>query len=146
VIRLAKLFEKIPAWITHGIKFNLDQANLLPEDGIPEGLSAVVDEEAVDPEICEQNQDDGPVVEEVGIQEDTVVFIEHNGPVDQEALIRDTLWPQDIDAEAPPPRPVVQEPLNFPIREETPLNEFEETDLFTLVFPTLFPLGIYHQF
>jgi hypothetical protein len=126
------LFQEIPAWKALGIKFNLTQAEALPENGVPEGLSTVVDEEAPD-----LSNDEGPAQEGVESSEnDTYVFIEHNGPVDQDAAIRNAIWPEADEHNLP------QSPMAFPLRDERPLNEFEQNDIFSLVFPTLFPLGI----
>jgi hypothetical protein len=51
VICLAKLFEKIPVLVRLGIKFNIDNANALPADGVPDGLTEIVEpaEEALAP-------------------------------------------------------------------------------------------------
>jgi hypothetical protein len=130
VIRLALLFEKIPAWQRMGIKFNLGQANELPLDGVPEGLSVIVEDGESESAAA---QDQGPVEDEEN-EEDTVVFVEHEGQVDQSALVHDSLWSQENREQ--------NEPLPFPVRDETPINEFETNEIFSLVFPTLFPFGI----
>jgi hypothetical protein len=114
------------------IKISLEQATSLPVDGVPEGLAEFVEPAQEDPA---PDQEFGPVEEEA-MEEDTVVFVEHDAPVDQSALLRETLWSQAEN------NPAVDDALPFPDRDESPINEFETNEIFSLVFPTLFPLGI----
>jgi len=119
------LVSNHPGFKHHNVTFAEDQCNLLPDDGILQGIQDVSVEDA-DPD-----PDEGPIPREPVDSDDDDVPPDH-GFVDEHTIIRQ--------------RQSIVNALNpsvqlWPVVDPAPINEFEFSGLASLAFVKLFPLG-----
>lgn len=118
------LIEFNEAWSDLGIEFSQSNLDKLPEYGIPNGLNIIYENEN-EPE---KAVDKGP---EINLGQDSEEDDEHN-----------THGYIEIDVDEAQQVDKIRAKINIPAPNATnPVNEFDQSNLLTLAFPKLFPLG-----
>ena len=124
---LKYLCQNNPDWIKNNIKYNPENIDMLPIDGIPNDLNQIVNDsspENLDKIIVET----GPTINEEPI-------------IDCDDLIQTTV---ESDIEAPFQIDRIEQfvKCNWPLADSNPINEFSFDGLASLAFPSLFPHGL----
>jgi len=121
------ILEFNETWKTLGIQFNQANWNQLPDNGIPNGLNIIYENETKNETSNETQTDKGPEIIDTEDEEND----EHNT---HRYIEIDVDEAQQIDK--------IRAKINIPVQNASnPVNEFEQNSLLTLAFPKLFPLG-----
>ena len=119
------LTQKNQLWINLGIRFNQQNIDLLPENGVPEGLNIIYEEE----DETETTNDLGPEIAELNEEEE----IDENN----------THAYLEVEEEEAQQINKIKAKINIPVPDTTNvINEFDMDGILTLSFPKLFPLGL----
>ena len=129
--------KKLPGWET--VSISAERINKLPEDGIPDDLPTMIDAKLNETDVY-----DGPKYNEESEEEQSETE-------DEDVDLDETKQDLQQDAFAPcmismpelkkKEKQKIKDALDWPTRDEKPVDEFRTVHLAAKCFPTLFPNG-----